>query len=87
MLKRILNVSLYGVGVAMLLVVLAWATNKSFDLGWFTSLSASKLFFSLAMTLAMLFLAQILAPLLSLTRMPADSPKLAAANCQSADSN
>lgn len=72
MLKRMLNVSLYGVGAAMLLVVLAWAANKGFDLGWFASISASKLFFSLAMLVAMLFLAQILAPLVSNTRF-ADS--------------
>ena len=76
MLKRILDRSLYGVGVAMLLVVAAWAINKAFDFGWFSTLSASKTFFSLAMLMAMLFLGQILAPLFSTTHLPARTEHL-----------
>lgn len=76
MLKRVLDASLYGVAGAMLLVVSAWAINKSFDLGWFSYLSASKMFFSLAMTMAMLFLAQILAPLFSSPPLPSHQGEL-----------
>lgn len=77
MLKRILDTSLYGVGVAMFLVVSAWAINKGLNLNWFAQFSASKMFFSLAVALSMLFLAQILAPLFSVNTVDADNDNTA----------